>query len=125
MYQFAGPLLFTPLLAWFWTRRYPDHLAIAVMSVLVPVVYAYVIPGVGTNVLRLWESNTRFRLGRFCPHHGFVFGSATSFIALIALKDRAALGQGNGQEDESRRGKCHHAIYLCDSGVDLAPVARV
>jgi len=43
----------------------------------IPVLYAYIVPAVGTNVFRIWEFNTRLRLGRFRPHHGFVFGSAS------------------------------------------------
>jgi len=55
------------------------------LSLSLPIVFAYVIPGIGTNWLRLWEFNTRFRLGRFRPHHGLVFGAATSLFALVAL----------------------------------------
>src|SRR5258706_12497995 len=51
----------------------------------IPVLYAYIVPAVGTNVFRIWEFNTRLRLGRFRPHHGFVFGSAASLIALASL----------------------------------------
>jgi hypothetical protein len=42
-------------------------------------------PGVGTNVLKVWEFDTRLRLGRFRPHHGFVFGSATAMLALLTV----------------------------------------
>jgi hypothetical protein len=34
-------------------------------------------------VLNVWEFDTRLRLGRFRPHHGFVFGSATAVIAWL------------------------------------------
>jgi hypothetical protein len=51
-----------------------------------PIVFAYVIPGLGTNWLGLWEFNTRLRIGHFRPHHGFVFGAATSFFALACLE---------------------------------------
>ena len=50
---------------------------------LIPVLFAYIVPGVGTNLLKVWEFNTRYRLGRFRPHHGFVFGSATSMTAWL------------------------------------------
>lgn len=50
-----------------------------------PILFAYVIPGIGTNKLHLWTFNTRFRLGNFRPHHGFVFGTATSLLTLLVL----------------------------------------
>jgi hypothetical protein len=53
------------------------------MAWLVPILFAYIVPGVGTNILGVWEFNTEFRLGKFRPHHGFVFGSATSIIIWV------------------------------------------
>ena len=50
-----------------------------------PILSAYVIPGISTNRLKLWEFNTRFKLGRIRPHHGFVFGSAISLLALVCV----------------------------------------
>src|SRR5262249_10302440 len=44
----------------------------------------------GTNVLRVWEFDTRLRLGRFRPHHGFVFGSATAMLVLPVIGAPAA-----------------------------------
>jgi hypothetical protein len=51
----------------------------------VPIAHAYIVPGIGTNVLRMWEFDTRLKLGRFRPHHGFVFGSATAVLMLPAV----------------------------------------
>lgn len=85
LYQYLAPLLLLPLSVWLWLERCAGDLRLALLLLGLPVVYAYVVPAVGTNVLRIWEFNTRLRLGRFRPHHGFVFGSATSLIALLVL----------------------------------------
>lgn len=79
-YASLGPLLLTPLAAWAWLAHYGDW-ARAVPALLVPVIHAYVVPAVGTNVLGMWEFDTKVKLGKFRPHHGFVFGSATALIA--------------------------------------------
>ena len=90
IYQFLAPAILVPLSYWLWWTRY-DHRHDFVLLVLsIPVLFAYIIPGIGTNVLGLWEFNTRFRLGKFRPHHGFVFGSATSMLTLVSL-NRATL----------------------------------
>ncbi len=98
-YQYLGPLILTPLAAWAWLAHYGGDWALAAPALLVPVIHAYVVPAVGTNVLGMWEFNTRLRVGRFRPHHGFVFGSATAILALpligepLALPDPAAVAR--------------------------------
>jgi hypothetical protein len=81
VYQFAGPAIALPLSYYLWWRTFGGSHLMAVAVLTVPIVYAYVIPGLGTNLLKLWEFDTRFKLGRFRPHHGFVFGSASSLLA--------------------------------------------
>ena len=75
LYPYVAPLILAPLTFWLW-RGDPA-------AWLVPILWAYIVPGIGTNVLKLWEFDTRLRLGRFRPHHGFVFGSATSMLAWL------------------------------------------
>ena len=80
VYQYLGPLILGPLAAWAWVAHYGSWVP-ALPALLVPVIHAYVVPAVGTNVLGMWEFDTRVKLGKFRPHHGFVFGSATALIA--------------------------------------------
>ena len=75
LYPYVAPLVLTPLAIWLWR----DNL----VAWLVPILWAYIVPAVGTNVLKVWEFDTRLRLGRFRPHHGFVFGSATAMLAWL------------------------------------------
>ena len=82
-YQYVAPAVLAPLSFWLWWRHYDGDIWLVLMAWLLPVVYAYIVPGVGTNVLKVWEFDTRFRLGRFRPHHGFVFGSATAALAWL------------------------------------------
>lgn len=94
VYQYAAPLVLTPLAYWAWLAAAKDDHRYALWMVAVPVLFAYIVPAVGTNVLRIWEINTRLRLGRFRPHHGFVFGSATACIAWLALPPSDDAGVG-------------------------------
>jgi hypothetical protein len=90
VYQFLGPALLAPLGYWLWLGRYDGDHRLTLMTLAVPVVYAYVVPAVGTNVLKLWAIDTRFRLGRFRPHHGFVFGSAAAVLAFVCAPAASA-----------------------------------
>ncbi len=80
-YQYVAPAVLTPLSFALWWNTYGGDIWLTLIAWLIPVLYAYIVPGVGTNILKVWEFDTRFRLGRFRPHHGFVFGSATATIA--------------------------------------------
>jgi hypothetical protein len=83
IYQYLSPLILTPLSFWLWWKTYEENLTLTLNAWLLPILFAYIVPGVGTNILKVWEFNTRFRLGKFRPHHGFVFGSATSMIVWL------------------------------------------
>lgn len=84
LYQYLAPALLTPLSFILWFRSSGD-VRYALFACFVPILYAYIVPGIGTNVLRLWEFDTKLRLGNFRPHHGFVFGSATATLAWCCL----------------------------------------
>lgn len=82
IYQYAAPAILTPLAYWLWLGAYGGDQRLAILALAVPIAFAYIVPGIGTNVLGVWEFDTRFRLGKFRPHHGFVFGSATAMLTL-------------------------------------------
>lgn len=90
VYQYLVPLTLFPTSYWLWLRRLGGHHEQVWLALSVPVVFGYVVPALGTNWLGLWEINTRLRLGRFRPHHGFVFGTAASLMALVCLPPSAA-----------------------------------
>lgn len=83
IYQYVAPAVLTPLSFFLWWRTYDGNVWLTLTAWLTPILYAYIVPGVGTNILKVWEFDTRFRLGRFRPHHGFVFGSATASLAWL------------------------------------------
>lgn len=83
LYQYLAPALLAPLSFWLWQREYDGDPARVALAWGLPVLWAYIVPGVGTNVLKVWEFDVRLRLGRFRPHHGFVFGSATAMLAWL------------------------------------------
>jgi hypothetical protein len=83
LYQYLAPAVLAPASFWLWHREYDGDLRLVAAAWSIPVLWAYIVPGIGTNVLKVWEFNTRLKLGRFRPHHGFVFGSATAMLAWL------------------------------------------
>lgn len=85
IYQYLGPLITFPLSYWLWWRRYDGDHGAALFMLSFPILFAYIVPAVGMSVLKLWEFNTRYKIGSIRPHHGFMFGSSTSLFALLSL----------------------------------------
>jgi hypothetical protein len=81
-YQYFAPAVLTPLSFYLWWGEY-RNIPQVLMAWLVPVMWAYIVPAFGTNVFKVWEFDVRWKLGRFRPHHGFVFGSATAMLAWL------------------------------------------
>lgn len=82
-YQYIVPAILTPLSFFLWCCTYSYNFSLVLSAWLLPVLWAYVVPAVGTNYLKVWEIDTKYRLGNFRIHHGFVFGSATSTLAWV------------------------------------------
>lgn len=82
LYQYVAPVLLTPASLYLWWSEYGNAPQV-LMAWLVPILWAYIVPAVGTNVCKVWEFDARWKLGRFRPHHGFVFGSATATLAWL------------------------------------------
>jgi len=89
LYEYLAPFVLFPVSYYLWLTRFDGRHDFVLLALSMPVVFAYVIPGLGTNWLKLWEFNTRLRLGRFRAQHGFVFGSATSLFALLCVEPQA------------------------------------
>lgn len=82
-YALLAPAVLAPLTLWLWWQVYGDWPR-TLNAWVVPVLWAYIVPGVGTNILKVWAFDTQLKLGNFRPQHGFVFGSATAFLAWCA-----------------------------------------
>lgn len=82
LYQYVAPVVLAPLSFYLWWVEY-QNVPQVLIAWLIPIMWAYIVPAVGTNVCKVWEFDVRWKLGRFRPHHGFVFGSATSTIAWL------------------------------------------
>lgn len=85
LYEYIVPLCLFPLAYVLWLRRYEGDHGLVLFMISIPILFAYIVPGLGTNWLKLWELNASLKLGRFRPHHGFLFGTATSLFVLLCL----------------------------------------
>ena len=85
LYQYLAPALLLPFSYYLWLNRLGGSHRLALLALSMPILTAYIIPGLGTNRLKLWTFNTRLKLGHFTPQHGFIFGSAISLLAFVVV----------------------------------------
>jgi hypothetical protein len=63
---------------------------------LLAVVYGYLVPGIGTNILKKWRFHGPGRVGNYYMHHGFIWASHLSpalFLSFLGTPD-GPLGYG-------------------------------
>ena len=48
-YQYVAPAVLTPLSFWLWWRYYGGDILLVLTAWLLPILYAYIVPGIGTN----------------------------------------------------------------------------
>lgn len=85
VYQYIAFLILFPFSVFVWYRELGNGLYTFYITSM-PVLVAYVIPGLGTNVTKLWSFNTRFKIGNFRFYHGFVLGAAMNLMGYILYR---------------------------------------
>lgn len=59
-------------------------------AMLLPVLYGYIVPGIGTNLLHRWHFTGPFRLGHYYIHHGFMYAGNMGLLLLIPFLGQTA-----------------------------------
>ena len=82
-YNYVYPFLGFPLLLWLWHRKTGTAFTAFVMGV--PLVFGYLIPGIGTNILKKWRFHGRMLLGNYFAHHGIIYSSTMGLALFISF----------------------------------------
>jgi len=92
---YAFPVPITVLTAWIWWL-WSGSVAFTLYVTLLAVAFGYVVPGIGTNVLKKWRFHGPFRMGNYYIHHGFVWAANLGPALLLSFlgTPREPLGAG-------------------------------
>lgn len=85
IYQYIAFLIIFPLSTYIWYGEL-KNIEHTLLVISLPVIVAYVIPALGTNVTKLWKFNTKHRIGNFRIYHGFVLGSVMNIFGYMLYK---------------------------------------
>jgi hypothetical protein len=76
LYGKVFALLGFPLMAWLWYQKGGFPFAVLIMGL--PLIFGYVVPGIGTNILKRWGFRDSWVVGNYFIHHGFIYASGLS-----------------------------------------------
>ena len=71
------PIPITLAMAYLWFR-WSGNAAFAWYVTLLAILYGYIMPGIGTNVMKKWRFHGPGRVGNYYVHHGFIWAANLS-----------------------------------------------
>ena len=92
--DFYLPLPLTALMFWLWWAR-TGSAAFAAYTIAAGLVFGYLVPGIGTNLLGLWRFSGPWMVGNYYLHHGFLYAPYLSLVlyGCFGVWDTLTLGQ--------------------------------
>ena len=82
IYQYIAFLVIFPLSCYVLYMLNKDWLY-TIYMVSLPLIVSYIVPAIGTNIIKLWRFNTKHKVGNFRLYHGFVLGASTNIFGAI------------------------------------------
>jgi hypothetical protein len=92
--DFVLPLPMTAVMFVLWRSRTGNAMFAAYVLTL-GVLFGYIFPCIGTNVLHLWKFNGPLRVGNYFLHHGFMYAPYLSLVFYVAFSEGVPLTAGN------------------------------
>jgi hypothetical protein len=77
------PFLALPFLLWYWTRLGGALFALLVLGL--PLLFGYLAPDIGTNLLKMWRFRDSWTVGNYFIHHGFIYAATFGLVILVAF----------------------------------------
>lgn len=77
------PFAALPILTWLWLRAGGPAFAALVLGL--PLLFGYIAPGIGTNLLKMWRFNDSWTVGNYFIHHGFIYAATLGLAIYVAF----------------------------------------
>ena len=85
--DFILPLPLTALMFYLWYLR-TKNLPFSLYVIVLPLLFGYIVPGIGTNILKLWAFKWKFmRVGNYFIHHGFMYAPYFALSLYLTFGD--------------------------------------
>ena len=91
--DYVLPLPLTVLMYVLWFAR-TGEAWFSAYTLALGIAFGYILPGIGTNLLGLWEFSGPLKIGRSCVHHGFMYAPYFSLTLYVCYGAGGDLGPG-------------------------------
>jgi hypothetical protein len=79
-FDFILPFPLFAAMFYLWYLRVGHNWFFASFVLVLPLVWGYVVPGIGTNILKMWRFEGRWKMGNYHIHHGFMYAGPLALI---------------------------------------------
>ncbi|MBI5207742.1 MAG: hypothetical protein HY934_08120 [Candidatus Firestonebacteria bacterium] len=80
LYQIIMAFIILPLCYYLWLIKLNYRHDLVFLVIINPIIFGYIVPGLGTNYLKIWKFNAGIKFGDYTLLHGLMLGAATSFL---------------------------------------------
>lgn len=77
------PFVALPILFFLWMHAGGIHFTLLVLGL--PLLFGYIAPGIGTNVLKMWRFRDDWMIGNFFIHHGFIYAATFGSVMYFSF----------------------------------------
>jgi hypothetical protein len=91
--DFILPFPLTIVAFYLWWQR-TSSILFSLYPLVVGVLFGYIFPGIGTNLLNLWKFNGPFRIKNYFLHQGFMYAPYLSLIFYVSFTPNAPFDFG-------------------------------
>jgi hypothetical protein len=86
-FDYILPFPLLVIMPYLWYIRVNHNLLFAIYVLALPLLWGYIVPGVGTNVLKLWWFKGKWVVGNYYLHHGIMYAGPLSLLLYVTFGD--------------------------------------
>lgn len=90
-YTYFLPIPVCCLMFYLWLEKTNHDYRMSALVMLLPILYGYIVPGIGINLLKLWRFKGKMRMGGYYIHHGFMYAAHMTVCLYFSFGDISSL----------------------------------
>ncbi|UCH93604.1 MAG: hypothetical protein JSV88_25495 [Candidatus Aminicenantes bacterium] len=84
-FDFILPFPLLVIMPYLWYIRVEHNLLFALYVLILPMLWGYIVPGIGTNVLKLWWFKGKWLVGNYYLHHGIMYAGPMALLLYVTF----------------------------------------
>lgn len=90
-YTYILPIPVCCLMFYLWLEKSNYNYFFCTYVLLLPIIYGYIVPGLATNLFKLWRFKGKMMMGNYFIHHGFIYSAHMNVCLYFSFGDISSL----------------------------------